>query len=217
MNLVLFGPPGAGKGTQSENIVKDYNLFKVSTGDLLRDEINKKTTLGDKIKTLIDAGKFVSDEIINDLVKNIISNSRFHNKLIFDGYPRNLNQAKTFDIILKDYNLKIDCVLNLEVDKDILIKRVTGRSVCSKCKKIFNDFFNPPNNNHNCLPEFLIRRSDDKEHILEDRLKTYFDDTFPVLNYYQKKSILHNIRASGNIGSIYKEIKDLLVSLNHWL
>ena len=135
--------------------------------------------------------------------------------MIFDGYPRNLNQAKTFDILLNSYNLKIDSVLNLEVDKDILIKRITGRSVCSKCKKIFNDFFNPPNNNHSCLPRFLVRRPDDKAHILENRLKTYFDDTFPVLNYYKKKNILHNISASSDIGSIYKEIKDLLVSLNH--
>ncbi|MAJ22593.1 MAG: adenylate kinase [Candidatus Pelagibacter sp. TMED64] len=215
MNLVLFGPPGAGKGTQSDNITKDYNLFKVSTGDLLRDEIKKKTNLGNKIKILIDSGKFVSDEIINDLIKKIISNPKNHDRMIFDGYPRNLNQAKTFDILLNSYNLKIDSVLNLEVDKDILIKRITGRSVCSKCKKIFNDFFNPPNNNHSCLPRFLVRRPDDKAHILENRLKTYFDDTFPVLNYYKKKNILHNISASSDIGSIYKEIKDLLVSLNH--
>ena len=137
MNLVLFGPPGAGKGTQENNLVKEFNLFKISTGDLLRDEIKKKSPLSEKIKSLIDKGDLVSDKTINDLIEKILSNKNYSNRMIFDGYPRNLNQAKSFDILAKKYNQKIYCVLSLKVNKDVIIKRILGRQICSKCGLIF--------------------------------------------------------------------------------
>ena len=141
MNIILIGPPGAGKGTQANNLVKTFNLCKVSTGDLLRKEIENNSNLGTKIKSLIEKGSFVSDEIIDDLIVKILSNTTFYDRLVFDGYPRNLNQAKNLDFLLKKYKQKISCVLSLEVDKELIIKRILGRQICSNCGLIFNDYF----------------------------------------------------------------------------
>ena len=138
MNIILFGPPGAGKGTQGDNLVKDYNLLKISTGDLLRKEISKKSSLGEKIKQIIDEGRFVSDEIINNLVETILSNKAYFNRLIFDGYPRTLSQAKTLESLMIKYRQKISGIFSLNVDENIVIKRILGRQVCSKCGLVFN-------------------------------------------------------------------------------
>ena len=147
MNIILFGPPGAGKGTQADNVAKKFNLEKISTGDLLRIEIKNNTQLGAKIKSTIDQGKFVSDEIINELILQILNNKKeFFDKLIFDGYPRNINQAKKLNLMLKQSNQKISFVLNLNVKKDIIIKRISGRVVCSNCGLTFNKYFNTPLN-----------------------------------------------------------------------
>ena len=140
MNIVLFGPPGAGKGTQGNNLVKDFNLFKVSTGDLLRSEINKDTELGKKINLIIKKGDFVPDEMMSNLVTKVLSDRKYFNRLIFDGYPRNLNQAKTLDEMIKSSNQKISCVLSLEVDEESIIKRVLGRQTCTNCGLIFNEY-----------------------------------------------------------------------------
>ena len=131
MNIILIGPPGAGKGTQANNLVKTFNLYKVSTGDLLRKEIENNNNLGTKIKSLIEKGLFVSDEIIDDLIVKILSNKTFYDRLVFDGYPRNLNQAKNLDLFLKKHNQKISFVFCLEVDKELIIKRILGRQICS--------------------------------------------------------------------------------------
>ena len=120
MNIILFGPPGAGKGTQGDNLVKDYNLSKISTGDLLRKEISKKSSLGEKIKQIIDEGRFVSDEIINNLVETILSNKAYFNRLIFDGYPRTLSQAKTLESLMIKYRQKISGIFSLNVDENIV-------------------------------------------------------------------------------------------------
>ena len=143
MNIILFGPPGAGKGTQAIKIVKAYDLYKISTGDLLREEINKGTSLGNNIKSKIDKGLLMSDNVINDLIKNVLSNKKFYNRLIFDGYPRNLEQAKNLDVQIKSYNQKISCVLSLKVDKETIIKRILGRQTCTSCGLIFNEYFFP--------------------------------------------------------------------------
>ena len=214
MNIILFGPPGAGKGTQAEKLLKDLDLYRVSTGDLLRDEINKKTILGNKIKHLIDKGNFVSDDIINDLIINILSDKKLSNRLIFDGYPRNIPQAQNLDKLLLKYNLKILCVLCLKVEKDIILKRILGRQVCSKCGLIFNKFFNPANeNNHKCKSQNLKTRSDDNENTVINRLNTYAKETFPLINYYQKLNLLKEVDGSGEIEQIYKEIRYIIKSL----
>ena len=214
MNIILFGPPGAGKGTQSDNLAKDLNLYKMSTGDLLREEIKKKSALGIKIKSTLAQGKLVSDDIINDLIKIILSNQDYFNRLIFDGYPRNLNQVKHLDILIAKYNQKISCVFSLKVDRDVSIKRIIGRQVCSKCRLTFNEFFNSSTQkNHHCGNKFLQKRSDDNEKTAKNRLETYNKETLPVLNYYQNQNLLYEIDGAGHIHEIYKEIYRIIHSL----
>ena len=214
MNIILFGPPGAGKGTQSDNLVRDLNLYKISTGDLLREEVKKKSELGVKIKSILDQGLLVSDDIINDLIENILSNKNYFNRLIFDGYPRNFNQVKHLDILIKKYNQKIYCVLNLKVNQDVIIKRITGRQICPKCGLTFNEFFNPSTKeNHPCDIKFLQKRSDDNEKTAKNRLETYTKETLPVLDYYKNQKILYEIDGTGHIPEIYKEISRIIHSL----
>ena len=214
MNIILFGPPGAGKGTQADNIVKNFNLHKVSTGDLLREEIERKTDLGIKIKSEIDQGLLVSDDIISDLIVKILSNKKSKDGLIFDGYPRNLNQAKSFDILIKKHNQRISCVLNLNVDKETVIKRILGRIICTKCGLTFNKYFNPPKEeNHNCGLNYLKSRSDDSEKTIKNRIEIYTNKTLPILDFYEDQKILHKIDATGEINNIYDEIRGIITSL----
>ena len=144
MNIIIFGPPGAGKGTQSDKIVKDYEMFKLSTGDLLREEIKEQSVLGKKIEEIVNSGKLVSDDIMNTLVDKIVSNKKYQNNIIFDGYPRNLGQAKNLEKILKKNSQKINLVISLKVSLESIVKRITGRLICSKCGATYNEFFNPP-------------------------------------------------------------------------
>jgi len=214
VNIILFGPPGAGKGTQADKIVKFFNLYKISTGDLLRYEVEKKTELGKKIKTMLDSGQFVSDDIINNLISKIISDKKFNSRLIFDGYPRNLSQAKNLDLLLKKNDQKISCVLSLNVDKDIVLKRILGRQTCGNCKLIFNKYFHPANSiNHQCDPKFLQKRSDDNEEVITNRFNDYSKKTLPILNFYKGLNLLHQINGMNEIDEIFKQIRTILTSL----
>ena len=214
MNIILFGPPGAGKGTQADNISKKFNLHKVSTGELLREEINKNTELGLKIKSIMAAGSLVSDDIINDLIMKIFSSKKHSNRIIFDGYPRNLSQAKSLDLLVKKHYQKISCVLSLNVDKEIIIKRILGRQVCSNCGLIFNKYFKPATkDNHECDEKYLSKRSDDYEKVIANRYETYLNITFPILEFYENQNLLHKINGDAEINVIYKEIEAIIASL----
>ena len=214
MNIILFGPPGAGKGTQATKVVKKFNLHKVSTGDLLREEIKNNTDLGNKIKSMMDAGSFISDNIINDLITKVISNKKFYNRLIFDGYPRNLKQGKNLDSQIKKYKQKISCVLSLNVDKESIIKRISGRQICVNCGLIFNEYYYPASSkNHSCDPKFLNKRSDDNKKTIINRFETYLNKTLPILDFYKEQNLLHQINGMAKIDQIFDEICGIIASL----
>jgi adenylate kinase len=214
VNIVLFGPPGAGKGTQANNLVDEFNFIKVSTGDLLRNEIKENSHLGKKIASLIDKGLFVPDDFIKSIVEKIINEKINDNSFIFDGYPRNLNQAKDLDLLVKEKNKAISHVFSLEVDFDIIVKRILGRLICSKCDLTFNEFFNPPtSSNHKCEDKFLQRRSDDSENTIKNRLETYIAETSPILKYYKNRELLTDIDGMRKIDEIYKEIRQIITTL----
>jgi len=214
MNLILFGPPGAGKGTQANRIVKDFNLKQVSTGDLLREEIKFKSKLGKTIESIINSGKLVSDEIVYSLIEKVISDDNFSNKLIFDGYPRNLSQVYTLNTILKKFDQKISAVISLNVDKEIIIKRIKGRVTCTNCFKIFNVFFNPPSkSNHTCDDKYLTKRSDDNSDTIIKRYDTYKSQTKPILDYFRENSSFYEIDGNMEIDKIYNKINSILNTL----
>jgi len=207
VNIVLFGPPGSGKGTQGDKLVKKFNLFRISSGDLLREEVRKNTNLGKQINLTLEKGNLVSDEIINKLIESIVSNRKYHERIIFDGYPRNLSQAKNLNNILKKNNQKISHVINLKVSKEIVIKRILGRLVCTKCNLTFNKFFNTPiKENYECELKHLKIRSDDNEKTINTRFETYNKESMPILEFYKNQSLLCEIDGMKEIGAIYEEI-----------
>ena len=181
MNIILFGPPGAGKGTQSRYIVKKINGFQISTGDMLRDEIKKNSEIGKIITNDMNEGKFVSDEIVNKLIKTLIYDPEKKDRLIFDGYPRSLNQAKNLSLLLDESNQKIDCIFFLNVNKKTIIERIEKRKIIEK-------------------------RSDDELDTILKRYDTYMKTTRPVLEFYSKNSNFHEIDGALEIDEITRKI-----------
>ena len=211
MNIILFGPPGAGKGTQAQFIVKKHNYFQLSTGNLLREEVKLKTLLGEEIEKLISNGKFVSDGIVNTLLKKSITNLKFRDRIIFDGYPRNVDQAKNLELILGEFNQTIGYIIFLNVSKDIIKKRIMGRMTCEKCHMTMNEFFNKEQIDlHPCGKEFLVKRKDDNLDIVIDRYNTYMAATKPVLDYYSKNKNFTEIDGAAKIEQITSKISDVL-------
>ena len=185
MNIILFGPPGAGKGTQAKLLVNKLNSFQISTGDMLREEIQKNTEIGQKIINDMNEGKFVSDEIVNKLIEIVVFDLKKKNKLIFDGYPRSLSQAKNLDLLLDKTTQKIDFIFFLNVNKETIIKRIEKRKV-------------------------LEKRSDDEIDTILRRYDTYMDTTKPVLEYYSKKPNFHEIDGALEIDQITNKIHAFL-------
>ena len=185
MNLILFGPPGAGKGTQAKHLVNKLNGFQISTGDILRDEIQKNSEIGKKIINDMNNGKFVNDEIVNKLIKNIILDPEKKDKLIFDGYPRSLSQAKNLDLLLNDSNQKIDFIFFFNVNKNTIIKRIEKRKI-------------------------LEKRSDDDSITILQRYDTYMKTTKPVLDFYSKNPNFYEIDGNLKIEQITAKIEVFL-------
>ena len=211
MNLVIFGPPGAGKGTQSKYIVNKYNLYQLPTGELLRKEIINKTKLGLEISYNMNTGNLVSDKIVSDLIEKYISSKDYKNRLIFDGYPRNISQAENLNFLLKRYNQKIDLVLKLSVSLEVITKRIAGRSVCLICGKIYNEFYNPaPINSDCCASKYLQKRSDDTLDIAVSRFKTYENNIKPVIDFYRDMKLLNVVNGEISIHEITNEISALI-------
>ena len=181
MNIILFGPPGAGKGSQTKYLVKKLNAFQISTGDLLREEIEKNSIIGKAITSDMKHGKFISDEIVNKLIEKLVYNSDTKGKLIFDGYPRSLKQAENLDVLLKNSNQHIDLILSLKVDKETIIKRLNKRKV-------------------------IENRSDDETDTIVKRYETYMETTQPVLNFYSRNPNFKEIDGSLEIDEITRKI-----------
>ncbi len=192
MNIVIFGPPGAGKGTQSKFIVNKFNLYQLSTGDLLRNEIKNKTKLGSEISSIINSGELVSDEIVGDLIEKFVSNSNYKNQIIFDGYPRTLIQAKNLDDLLKKYKQKIDIVLKLSVSLETVKKRILERQTQEK-------------------------RADDSEAIAIKRYKTYENSSEPVIDYYKQSNLVKVVNGEAAISEINSEISGIIDAMKGWL
>ena len=192
MNIVIFGPPGAGKGTQSNFIVKKFNLYQISTGELLRKEINDKTQLGQQISSIINTGNLVSDEIVGNLIEKFIADKNYKNRLIFDGYPRNLSQARYLDVLLKRNNQKIDIALKLSVSLKTIKKRILER-------------------------KNLEKRADDNEKIAIKRYETYENNIEPVINFYKQSDLLQVVNGEASITEISDEISALIEGKKGWL
>ena len=211
MNIILFGPPGAGKGTQAQSIVKKHNYFQLSTGDLLRNEIKKKTDLGKEIEDIISKGNFASDEIVNKLLKNTILNLKFRDRIIFDGYPRSIEQAKNLDLILNEFDQKIDLIISLVVPREIIEKRIIGRVTCDKCNLTLNEFFNKEEIDlHPCGKEYFIKRKDDNLETIMSRYDIYTKTTEPVLNFLSKNPNFQEIDGTLEIDEITRKIDDFI-------
>ena len=192
MNIVIFGPPGAGKGTQSNFIVKNFKLHQLSTGELLRKEIKNNTELGQQITSIMNSGNLVSDNIVSDLIEKYISNIELRNRLIFDGYPRNLTQVKILDSLLKRYDQKINLVLKLSVSLQTILKRISER-------------------------KNLEQRADDSETIAIKRYQTYEKNIEPVIQFYKQSKLLTIVNGEKPISEISDEISGLIEGIKGWL
>jgi adenylate kinase len=212
VNVIIFGPPGAGKGTQAQNIAKKFNLYQISTGDILRSEIKKKTVIGKEIESIISEGEFATDDIVNKLLDKIIKNPVYKNRIIFDGYPRNIAQAENLKTLLSKNSQSITAVLYLNVSKNIIEKRIIGRITCEKCNKTLNEFSNTKEEieNHECGKGHLKRRKDDNYKNIDKRYDTYMERTKPVLDFYSSLNCFYEIDASQKIDEITSIIEQIL-------
>lgn len=216
MNIILLGPPGAGKGTQSVRLAQDLKLPHIATGDLLRKNVKEGTQLGKEAKDFMDKGLLVPDELVAKMLKTRMSDPDVKNGFILDGYPRNLNQATTLDTLLKELNLVIDLVVYLDSSESIIIQRLTGRLVCSVCGANFHAKNMPPKKEGICnhCGGKLYQRSDDKEETARKRLEVYKQETASLIQYYESKKKLERLSADGDAGAVLKQIIQLVRKRN---
>ncbi len=212
MRLLIMGAPGAGKGTQAALIKNEYKIAHISTGDMFRYHMSNNTPLGIEAHKYIDHGNLVPDELTIQMVYERLQEDDLANGFLLDGFPRNLNQAVALDDILKKLNIKLDCVLNITVDDNLLINRITGRRTCTKCGASYHVVSNKPKVEGICdvCGSTLVQRKDDTEETIKTRLDVYYKQTKPVLDYYEKTGIVKNVFGIGNIDEIFNNVKDVL-------
>jgi len=209
-NLIIFGPPGAGKGTQSDAIKNKLDVFHLSTGDMLREAIKNETETGKQAKQYTDAGKLVPDEVVIKIVEEKVA-SLSDKGVLFDGFPRTLAQAKALDEMLEKLGRSIDAVISIKVPDEDIVKRLTGRRMCPKCNTIYHIAAKPPKQEGICDNdgEKLIIRDDDREEVIRNRLNTYHEQTSPVLDYYREKGVLKEVDGTGKPDEVTAEISAL--------
>lgn len=215
MNLVLMGLPGAGKGTQAEKIVEEYKIPHISTGDMFRAAMKEGTELGLKAKSFIDKGELVPDEVTIGIVRERLGKNDCEKGFLLDGFPRTVAQAEALEEILKELNKKIDYVINIEVDQEILMERLTGRRICKDCGATYHLVFNPPTKSDVCdkCGGELYQRADDNEETVANRLEVNLKQTQPLLDFYADKGYLRNINGQQPIDQVFVDISALLGGL----
>lgn len=203
MKLVIFGPPSAGKGTQAQKLAEKYGIPQVATGDLLREQVAKKTPIGLKVKAYLDSGRLGPDDLIVQMISERVSKPDCRDGYILDGFPRTIGQARELEKMTD-----VDLVLSIVVDLEVLVERAVGRRICPKCAAVYHVKFNPPRKDGVCdkCGSALIQRDDDKETTVRNRLKVYQDQTAPLVEHYRKKGKLVDIEGSGGIDAVHAQM-----------
>ncbi len=212
MRIVLLGAPGAGKGTQAKKLVDKYGIPQISTGDILRKAVADGTPLGKEAKSYMDKGELVPDSVVIGLVKERLAQDDCKKGFILDGFPRNTAQAEVLDKVLEEMGIPLQVALSVDVDMDILMKRLTGRRTCRQCGQMYNVYFSPPQKEGVCdkCGGELYQRDDDKEETIRRRLEVYEAQTAPLIEYYKGKGILKSVEGTGEIDEIFGKICALL-------
>lgn len=209
VNIIFLGAPGSGKGTQSALLAQNLNIPNISTGEILRKEVAEKSKIGNLAKSYMESGKLVPDEVVVGIIEKRILEIDCGNGFILDGFPRNLKQAEILGKMLEKAHKKIDLVINIEVDFDILIKRISGRFTCKKCGTVYNRFFNLPKTENvcdKCGSSEFESRSDDNEETVRSRLKVYEESTKELIEFYQRKHLIYSVDGLKNIALVNSEI-----------
>ena len=209
MRLVLLGAPGSGKGTQAQRLRDEKGIPQVSSGDLLRDAVKRGTDLGKRARAAMDAGELVSDEIVLGLIRERLGRPDAAAGFILDGYPRNVAQVAALDALLAELEQPIDAVVLMDVDPAVLFKRLTGRRTCPNCGKVFNIYTAPSRNGERCdncaASPVLVQRDDDREEVIDKRLRVYERDTRPLIDHYRSRGLLAVVDAGGPVERVYSE------------
>lgn len=209
MKIIILGNIGVGKGTQGKLIMEKYNIPYFATGDIFRENIQKNTPLGIKVKEIVSQGKLVSDELVNEIVFDKINNL---DNFILDGYPRTLNQALALENFIKNKNKDLDLVIYIDVPEEVIIKRLTGRRICPRCGKVYNIYFDKPQQDEICDfdGEKLIIRDDDKLEVIQKRIDEFKINTYPLIEFYEKRRKLYRVNGNRSVDEVFKDISEII-------
>ena len=212
MRLVFLGAPGVGKGTQADKVSAQYGVVKISTGDLLREAVRNRTTLGLEAKSYMDQGKLVPDSVVIGLVRDKLVDPSSAKGFILDGFPRTVPQAEALATVLDERRIRLDQVINFQVSRAEIVKRLSGRRSCPKCQATYHMEFAPSKKGMLCdrCEETLVQRSDDKQEAIETRLKVYEEQTAPLISYYDTKNMLSHLDSAGSVDSVYQNLTKVL-------